>query len=156
MTDIDPQADIELHTAGEHVTVRVPLGGPVTGEWLRYYQKLALATKVPAQAQARDDRAWIVVNVPVTSDHGKVAATLDAARALIAEADAAAGQPPATVKAEASVRDWWAGRQGIAPRSPESGPGHDCAGGRLPHDSGTGDRPGGQYLEVAARQPTPH
>ena len=122
MTDIDPQADIELHPADEHVTVRVPLGGSVTGEWLRCYQKLALATKVPAQAQTRDDRAWIVVSVPVTSDHEEVAATLDAARALIAEADVAAGQLPATVQAEASVRDWWAGRRGIAPRSPESGP----------------------------------
>jgi hypothetical protein len=48
MTDIDPQADIELHSAGEHVTVSVPLAGAVTGEWLRCYQKLALATKVPA------------------------------------------------------------------------------------------------------------
>jgi hypothetical protein len=41
MTDIDPQADIELHSADEHVTVRVPLAGPVTGEWLRCYQQLA-------------------------------------------------------------------------------------------------------------------
>jgi len=55
MTDIDPQADVELHPAGEHVTVRVPLAGAVSGEWLSCYQKLALATKVPAQAQARHD-----------------------------------------------------------------------------------------------------
>ena len=53
MTDIDPQADIELQPADEHVTVRVPLAGAVTGEWLRCYQQLALATKVPVQAQAR-------------------------------------------------------------------------------------------------------
>jgi hypothetical protein len=68
MTDIDPQADIELHPADEHVTVRVPLAGAVTGEWLRCYQKLAQATKVPVQAQARHDRAWIVVTLrPVSA-----------------------------------------------------------------------------------------
>ena len=48
MTDIDPQADIEVHSADEHVTVRVPLAGAVTGEWLRCYQKLALAKEVPS------------------------------------------------------------------------------------------------------------
>jgi hypothetical protein len=120
MTDIDPQADIELHPADEHVTVRVPLAGPVTGEWLRYYQQLALAAKVPVQAQAHDERAWIVVSVPASSDQGEVVATMDAARALIAEADAAA-RPPATTKAEASVRDWWAARQASAPGRPVSG-----------------------------------
>ena len=123
MTDIDPQADIELHTADEHVTVRVPLAGAVTGEWLRCYQKLALATKVPVQAQTCHDRAWIVVSVPVTSDQGEVSATMDAARALIADADAAVERAPATAKVEATVRDWWAGRQGSAPHIPVSGPG---------------------------------
>jgi hypothetical protein len=37
MTDIDPKSDIELHAVDEHVIVRVPLAGPVTGEWLRRY-----------------------------------------------------------------------------------------------------------------------
>ena len=68
MTDIDPRADLELHAADGHVTVSVPLAGAVTGDWLRCYQKLALATEVPVQAQARQDRAWIVVSVPVSSD----------------------------------------------------------------------------------------
>jgi uncharacterized membrane protein len=128
MTDIDPQADIELYPADEHVTVRVPLAGPVTGEWLRYYQQLALAAKVPVQAQAHDERAWIVVSVPASSDQGEVVATMDAARALIAEADAAAGRPPATAKAEAIVRDWWAGRPRSAPGKPISGTGATRAG----------------------------
>jgi hypothetical protein len=122
MTDIDPQADIELHSADGHVMVRVPLAGPVTGEWLRCYQQLALATKVPVQAQAHDEQAWIVVSVPASSDQGQVVATMDAARALIAEADAAAG-PPGATKAEASVRDWWAGRRASAPDRPVSGTG---------------------------------
>ena len=46
MTDIDPKSDIELHTVNEHVIARVPLAGPVTGEWLRLYQRLARATGV--------------------------------------------------------------------------------------------------------------
>ena len=123
MTDIDPQADIELHPADEYVTVRVPLAGAVTGEWLRCYQRLALATKVPVQAQTRHDRAWIIISVPVASDQGEISATMDAARALIADADAAVEQAPAVAKVEAGVRDWWAGRQGNAPRSPVSWPG---------------------------------
>jgi hypothetical protein len=57
MTDIDPQADIELHSADGHVTVGVPLAGAVTDEWLRCYRKLALETKVPVRAQARRDQA---------------------------------------------------------------------------------------------------
>jgi uncharacterized membrane protein len=122
MTDIDPRADIELRSGDGHVTVRVPLAGEVSGEWLGCYQQLALAAKVPVQAQARHDQAWIVVTVPVSSDHGEVAATMDAARALIAEADAAAGRPPATAKVEASVRDWWVHSRESAPRSPAAVP----------------------------------
>jgi hypothetical protein len=122
MTDIDTQADIELHSVDGHVTVSVPLAGAVTGEWLRCYQQLALATKMPAAVQARQDRAWMVVSVPATSDQGEVAAAMDAARALIAEADAAE-RSPANAKVEASVRDWWAGRKGNAPSGPVAEPG---------------------------------
>ena len=120
MTDVDPEADLEVRFAGEHVTVKVPLAGPVTGEWLQDYQKLALAAEVRAQAGTCDDRAWIIVTMPASSDPGKVAATLDAARVLIADADAAE-RPPATAKAAASVRDWWARSRESAPRRPASG-----------------------------------
>jgi hypothetical protein len=119
MTDIDPKADIELHTVNEHVIVRVPLAGPVTGEWLRRYQRLARATGVPVQAQAHPDRAWLVVSVPADGNQREVAATMDAARALIAEADAA-GRAPAAAQAEGVVRDWWARRRESAPRRPIS------------------------------------
>jgi len=120
MTDIDPQADLEIRFTGEHVTVKVPLAGPVTGEWLEDYQELALAAEVRALAETRDGRAWIIVTMPASSDQGKVSATLDAARILIADADAAE-RPPATAKAEASVRDWWARRRESAPHRPASG-----------------------------------
>jgi len=119
MTDIDPKSDIEVHAVDEQVIVRVPLAGPVTGEWLRRYQRLARATGVPVQAQARPDRTWLVVSVPAEGNQREVAATMDAARALIAEADAGE-RGPAAAQAESIVRDWWARRQESAPRRPVS------------------------------------
>jgi uncharacterized membrane protein len=119
MTDIDPKSDIELHSANEHVVVRVPLVGSVTDEWVRCYQRLAHATGVPAQAQAHPDRAWIVVSLPADGNRREVAGTMDAARALIAEADAAKRTPVAP-PAEGSVRDWWARRRESATHRPIS------------------------------------
>ena len=117
MTDIDPQADIEVHSAGKHVTVRVPLAGTVTGEWLRCYQKLALAKEVPVQPQVHHDRAWIVVSVPASSSQGEVAATLDAARALIADADAES-RPPWRRRRPVSVIGGLAGEK-VLPAGPD-------------------------------------
>jgi uncharacterized membrane protein len=114
MTDIDRQADIEIYPTDDYVTVRVPVAGPVNGQWLRSYQSLALAAEVPVQAEAHHDRIWIVVHLPSSGDQGQVVATLDAAWALMADADAA--DRPST--AEATVRDWWAGRRGSAPGKP--------------------------------------
>jgi len=119
MTDIDPKSDIELHSDNERVIVRVPLTGLVTDGWLRCYERLARASGVPGRAQADPDRAWIVVNVPASGNHREVAATMDAARALIAETDAAA-RAPATAQAEGIIRDWWARRRQSAPRKPIS------------------------------------
>ena len=118
MTDIDPKSDIELHTVNEHVIARVPLAGPVTGEWLRLYQRLARATGVPVQAEAHPDRAWIVVSVPADGNQREVTATMDAARSLIAEADAGE-RAPAAAQAESIVNDWWARRRENAPRRPK-------------------------------------
>jgi hypothetical protein len=113
MTDIDPKADIELHTVNEHVIVRLPLAGPVTDEWLQRYQRLARATGVPAQAEA----AWVVVSVQADGSQREVAATMDAARALIGEADAGE-RAPAASPAESIIRDWWARRRESGPRRP--------------------------------------
>jgi hypothetical protein len=115
----DPRADIEVHPADAGVTVRIPLAGPVAGGWLQCYLQLALARGMSVQGQAGDDRAWVVVSVPASSDPADVAAMLDAARALIADADAQ--WPPAMTAAEASVRDWWAARRDRVPRGPGSG-----------------------------------
>jgi hypothetical protein len=121
MTDIDPRADIEILSADAGVTVRMPLAGPVTGGWLECYQQLALARGMSVQGQAHEDRAWVVVDVPASSDPADVAAMLDAARVLIADADAQ--WLPAMTTAEASVRDWWAARRDGASRGAGSGTG---------------------------------
>ena len=119
MTDIDPKSDIELHTVNEHVIARVPLTESVTEEWLRCYQRLARATGVPAQAQAHPGRAWIVVSVSADGNQREVTATMDAARTLIAEADASQ-RAPAVAQAETVIRDWWDRRRESAPGRPIS------------------------------------
>jgi hypothetical protein len=120
MTDIDPAADIELESASERVTARIPLTGRVTAEWLGCYQRLARAAGVPVRAEAGRDRAWIVVTVQPGVGRAEAARTLDAARALLAEADADVLRASAAQQAEASVRDWWRRRQGSALRRPVS------------------------------------
>jgi hypothetical protein len=107
MTDIDPSADIELTGANEHVTARIPLAGQVSGQWLGCYHRLARAAAVPVRAETQPDRAWLVVTVPAASSHVEIAEILDAARALITEADTVARRAPPTAQAEASIRDWW-------------------------------------------------
>jgi hypothetical protein len=107
MTDIDPSADIELTGANEHVTARIPLAGQVSGQWLGCYHRLARAASVPVRAETQPDRAWLVVTVPAASSHVEIAEILDAARALITEADTVARRAPPTAQAEASIRDWW-------------------------------------------------
>jgi uncharacterized membrane protein len=114
MTKIDPTADIDLRTANEHVIVRVPLVGLVSDEWLRRYERLARASGVPVEVQADPQRAWIVVDVPASGNYREVTATMDAARALVAETDAAE-RAPAAPPVEGIVRDWWDRRRGSAP-----------------------------------------
>ena len=118
ITDIDPDADIELTSSREHVTARIPLAGQVTGEWLGCYHRLAHAASVPVRAEARSGRAWIVVTVPAASTHAEIAGTLDAALALITEADTAALRAPPAAQAEASIRDWWGRTRGSGHRRP--------------------------------------
>ena len=115
-TGIDPGADIELTSSGEHVTARIPLAGQVSGEWLGCYHRLARAAAVPARAEARPGRTWLVVTVPAASGHEEIAGTLDAALALVTEADGAVLRAPPAAQAEASIRSWWAQRQGGAHR----------------------------------------
>ena len=108
MTDIDPHADIQITDGEEQVTARIPLTGQVTPELARYYHKLARTKNLPVQLEELPGRAWIRAQVPARGDRDDILALLDAARTFLAEAEAAAGQPPATTQAEAIVREWWA------------------------------------------------
>jgi hypothetical protein len=118
-TDIDLTADIETHSTKDHVTARIPLAGPVTGEWRACYERLARAACVPVQAKSDAGRAWIVVTVAAGGSHAEIAKTLNAALTLIAESDTALARTSPAEQAEASVRDWWGQRQaGAARRRP--------------------------------------
>ena len=108
MTMIDPQEKIRINH-GEKVTVRIPLAGRATVEWLRCYRKLAKDSNVRTRAVGLADRAWIVVQI-ASSDN--VRKTLDTAFSLIAEADTLADQSPAAAPVEAIIHEWWAGQGG--------------------------------------------
>jgi hypothetical protein len=91
------------------VLVRMPLTGPVTRQWQRRYQALARAREVSAWAEGKPAGAWIVVSVPAGTERADVLTMMDAARALIAEADAAvAEQSPAAAQTADTIREWWA------------------------------------------------
>ncbi len=116
MTYLDPGAELEFQPADEHVTVRIALSGPVSGEWRARYRELALASEVPAYAETGPDQAWIVVRLPDGGGQQEVLAVLDAAFALMAEAEAAEW-PVAPARTEATVRAWWAGKVGSETRT---------------------------------------
>jgi hypothetical protein len=121
MTDIDPDADIELRAVDDVVSAGIPLAGDLTPDWLERYQRLARASGVPAHAEARVAGSVIVVSLPVRSSHGEIARTMDAARALIPVADAAGRDRQLEVTAEAGVADWWERRRARARRRPSRG-----------------------------------
>jgi hypothetical protein len=125
VTDIDRAADIEVSRGFAQVTVRMPLTGQVSDQWLSHYKTLAHkwmahsgnGTAFPRagegvlEAQGLPDRGWIVVRLPAALDRAVVQSVLNAARELIAEADAAE-QAPQAAETEAVVREWWAGQRG--------------------------------------------
>ena len=123
MTDIDRAADIEVSRGFAQVTVRIPLTGLVSQEWLSHYQSLAhkwAAHEGDAfprhgdgvmEAQGLPDRSWIVVRLPAGFDRAVVQSVLNAARELVAETDAAE-QAPQAAETEAAVREWWARQRG--------------------------------------------
>lgn len=112
MADIDPAADIEIHRGFAQVTVRIPLAGHVSQEWLTHFKSLASKRNaLPVEAEDVPDRSWIVVRLQAATDRGEVQAVLDAARELIGEADAAERAPQAA-ETEAVVREWWARQRG--------------------------------------------
>jgi hypothetical protein len=128
MTDIDPGADIDVNRGFAQVTVRIPLTGHVSQEWLSIYESLAhkwmahsgnenafpRAGEGVIEAQDLPDRSWITVRLPAALDRAIVQSVLNAARESIAKADAAE-QAPQAAETEAAVREWWARQRGQAP-----------------------------------------
>jgi hypothetical protein len=116
MTDIDAVADIKIYHSSDEdrdqLSVRVPLAGHVTLEWLRCYRKLAQEKEVSALAEDQPDRSWIIVRIPANTGREQLLAMLDVACNLIPEADGAGQAPPAAARAEAIIREWWAQRRG--------------------------------------------
>lgn len=126
MTDIDRTADIDVSRGFAQVTVRIPLTGHVNQEWLSHFTHLAqkwMAHSGNEKAFLRagegvivaqdlpDDRSWIIIRLPAALDRAIVQSVLNAARDMIAEADAAE-QVPQAAETEASVREWWASQRG--------------------------------------------
>lgn len=120
MTSIDPGADVEFQSADRHIAVRIALAGPVADDWLARYRELALAGEVPADVETAPGRAWMVVRLPGGSGQQEVLAVLDAAFALMAQAEDAAG-PLVPVRTEATVRAWLAGKVGSEGRRQAAG-----------------------------------
>jgi len=120
MTRIDPQAEIDLSAINGQVRARVPLADKVTDEWIRCYERLARAAGAPARIDATNDRVWIAVSVSENSNGAEAAATMEAARGLIAAADAAAIRTNPAGQMQA-IRAWWRQQQAAGRRQPVSG-----------------------------------
>jgi hypothetical protein len=112
MTDIDPRAEIGLNYHDGDLHVMIPLAGHVTQLWCQRYEALARDRDVRAKVhEKRDGPARLFLTVPTRTDGSTVAAMLDLARALIAEADAVDQSPEISDSPEAVVRRWWASQQ---------------------------------------------
>jgi hypothetical protein len=124
MTDIDRAADIEVSRGFGQVTVQIPLTGHVSQDWLSHFQNLARkwaaheGNTFPRHGEGvieaqglPDGRSWIVVQLPAALDRAGIQSVLNAAREMVAEADAAEQVPQAT-ETEATVREWWASQRG--------------------------------------------
>lgn len=110
MTEIDTAAAIDIVMDGDRATIRIPLAGQATPEWCEHYQAMARHQNLPARAESHPARAWILVDLPASTERQEVAATLDAARDLIGKADASGDQDPAQLRE--AIHDWWADQNG--------------------------------------------
>jgi hypothetical protein len=112
MTDIDPRSDLRITYGDDDLIVVIPLSSEVTERWSRRYETLARAKGMHANPHNRDGSAQIHLAVPLRAEGADVLKMLDAARSLIAEADAAEPSPDASNSPEAIARRWWVHQQG--------------------------------------------
>jgi hypothetical protein len=119
MTDIDPRSDIRTAYLEDDLMIMIPLAGEITNSdgrtsmWARRYEALARAEGMRAQIIEGDDLLPTVINlaVPVRTEGEDVLKMLDAARALLAKADAVDQSPSTSNAAEAIAKQWWARQQ---------------------------------------------
>jgi hypothetical protein len=126
MTGIDRTADIEVSRGFAQVTVRIPLTGHVSQEWVSRFGSLAHKWLVHSGNESalhwhgggvmeaqdlQDDRSWVIIRLPAAVDRALAQSVLNAARDMIAETDAAE-QVPQAAETEATVREWWASQRG--------------------------------------------
>jgi hypothetical protein len=112
MTDIDPRADIGLSYIDANLHVIIPLAGQVNEMWCKRYEALAQGKDVQAVVlRKRDEPPRLHITIPARASGSEVEATLDTARALIAEADAVDLAPASSDSPEAVVRRWWTGQR---------------------------------------------
>jgi hypothetical protein len=115
MTDIDLHSDLRIAYVDDDMTVVIPLVGEITKMWVRRYEGLARAKGLRAQILEVKGSGLIHLAVPVRTDGEDVLKTLDATRALIAEADAVDESPAASNSPEAIAKGWWARQKGLRP-----------------------------------------
>lgn len=111
MPDIDRTADVKVTVAQEKVTAEIPLAGHAGKHWLEFFSGLVSQDRhqLNAQAEDREDRAWVIVWLPSAGPDFNPEPMLDAARALISQANGMEQQfQSGAAQIEGAVRAWWA------------------------------------------------
>jgi hypothetical protein len=111
MTTIDAAAGIDIVWEQQQATVRIPLAGEASPQWYQRYRALARRHGMTAWAESHPSRGWVIVELPDGAGPEEITVTLDAARDLIAEADAA-GDAPDPEETDRVVREWWVRQRG--------------------------------------------
>src|ERR1700683_4038575 len=114
MPDIDRTADIKVTADQGPVTAEIPLAGHASKHWLEFCSGLVSQDRhqLHAKAEDREDRAWVIVGLPSAGPDFHPEPMLDAARALIRQANGMEQQfQSGAAQIEGAVRGWWARQQ---------------------------------------------
>ena len=104
MTDVDPNAEIQIRRDDENLLVVLPLAGPVSQHWVRRYTTLARAHDLPVSVRARAEDCTITLKLSPDIGRAEAIAALDRARKLTAEVEAA---DRAATETDAAIQEWW-------------------------------------------------
>ena len=114
MPDIDRTADIRVTAAEATVTAEIPLAGHASEQWRELFSSQVSQDRhqLHAEAEDREDRTWVIVWLPSARPDFNPEWMLDAARALISQANDMEQQSQSVAaQIEAAVRVWWARQQ---------------------------------------------